>query len=109
MMDSESHDYIIVGGGIGGCVTASRLIERDPGLRILLIEAGPVANEHPLIQTPANAFQVRNSELNWNYPSIPQRHLDDRICFNSAGKALGGGSVINSGTCSTPAKPQDQF
>lgn len=95
-MSSETFDYIIVGGGIGGCVTASRLAERDPNLQILLIEAGNDAGDHPMVQTPAGAFGVRDTELNWNYPSVPQQHLGERVTYNAAGKALGGGSVINS-------------
>ena len=34
--------------------------------------------------------------LNWAYPTVPQKHLDDRILTVNAGKALGGSSVINS-------------
>ena len=44
---SELFDYIVVGGGIGGTVVASRLLERDPSLSILLIEAGPDFSETP--------------------------------------------------------------
>ena len=33
------HDYIVVGGGSGGCAMAGRLSE-DPNLEVWLLEAG---------------------------------------------------------------------
>ena len=37
-------DYLIVGGGTSGCVLAARLTE-NPGVRVLLVEAGPDLTE----------------------------------------------------------------
>jgi len=87
--------YIIVGGGIAGCVVASRLHERDPLLDILLIEAGTDASNHPLVPGAMTAQQLLHSELDWDYKTTPQSHLNNRECYAGAGKALGGGSVIN--------------
>ncbi|RAL64507.1 hypothetical protein DID88_001982 [Monilinia fructigena] len=88
-------DYIIIGGGISGSVVASRLHERDQSLSILLIEAGPDASNHPNVPGAMTAQLLLHSELDWDYKTTPQRHLNDRECYAGAGKALGGGSVIN--------------
>jgi choline dehydrogenase-like flavoprotein len=90
-----SPDYVIVGGGIAGCVVASRLHEKDPSLSITLIEAGPDASKHPNVPSPMTAQLLLHSELDWDYKTVPQRHLNNRECYAAGGKALGGGSVIN--------------
>ncbi|KAE9378824.1 GMC oxidoreductase [Stipitochalara longipes BDJ] len=75
----EAFDYIIIGAGIGGTVVASRLHERDPSLSILLIEAGPDSRKTELAEVAASPMKVallKGSELDWNYETVPQEHLD---------------------------------
>lgn len=98
---TEAFDFIVVGGGVGGTVVASRLRERDPSLSILLIEAGPDSSKTPLAETaaaPLMAALLKGSELDWNYETVPQKHLDGKKVYVGAGKAMGGGSVINYGS-----------
>ncbi|KAL3483100.1 alcohol oxidase [Aspergillus germanicus] len=93
-----TYDYILVGGGLTGCALASRLASLDPTLHILLIEAGPNVSTHPLTSTPLACFAAHHSALDWDYTTTPQPHLNNRTCYNSAGKALGGGTAVNYGT-----------
>ncbi|KAJ5155152.1 hypothetical protein N7492_007955 [Penicillium capsulatum] len=95
---SGTHDYIIVGGGLTGCALAGRLAEKAPACRILIIEAGSNVADHPLTGAPLACFGAHGSPLDWAYTTVPQPHLNGRECYNSAGKALGGGTAINYGT-----------
>jgi (S)-2-hydroxyglutarate dehydrogenase len=40
------YEYCIVGGGIVGFATAMKLIESDPGARVLLLEKEPKPGLH---------------------------------------------------------------
>ncbi|EHK49445.1 hypothetical protein TRIATDRAFT_50821 [Trichoderma atroviride IMI 206040] len=90
-------DYIILGGGIAGCVLASRLKEADSSLSIVLIEAGPDPTGHPLTTAPLACFAAHYSDLDYAYRTVPQEHLGGRPCYAAAAKVLSGGSAINYG------------
>ena len=96
-IDTDSYDYIVVGAGVAGSAVASRIAEHYPQRSVLLIEAGPESTGNPLVPSPLTAPKLRGGELDWKYESIPQKHLGDRPIYEAAGKALGGGSVINYG------------
>ncbi|KAK7972528.1 GMC oxidoreductase [Apiospora saccharicola] len=87
-------DYIVVGGGIAGSVISSRLFEQNTSLKILLIEAGPdVSNRADLVYY--NSTNLVMGDFDWNYQTVPQANLGNRMIANPAGRALGGGSAIN--------------
>ena len=97
---SNSFDYIIIGAGIAGTTLASRLSERYPERSVLLIEAGQGPDKYkdnPLVPQPLVAPMMRGGELDWKYTSTPQERLGGRQIYEAAGKAVGGGSVINYG------------
>lgn len=89
-------DYIIAGGGSAGSVLAARLSE-DPTVTVCLLEAGGSGKSF-LINTPAMLAAMvsgRPKLHNWAFRTEPQRHLNNRRCYQPRGKALGGSSAIN--------------
>jgi choline dehydrogenase len=95
-------DYIVVGGGLAGSVVSNRLLKQDNGLKIIVIEAGPDANNRTDIVWP-NSTNLIGGEFDWNYTSVAQTNLNNRAISLPQGKALGGGTVINSGMSIAPS------
>lgn len=90
-------DYIIVGGGLSGSVLSNRLLEySNNSLNILLIEAGPSADNDASVVW-YNSTNLMGGEYDWNLTSVPQAHVSNRTIDLPQGKALGGGTVINGG------------
>jgi choline dehydrogenase len=86
-------DTVIVGAGSAGCVLANRLTE-DPTRRVLLLEAGGEADTDP-ISIPGAAPTLRDSNIDWAFKTVPQRHLLGRRIDYPRGRGLGGSSVLN--------------
>jgi choline dehydrogenase len=87
------YDYIVIGAGSAGCALASRLTER-PDTSVLLIEAGP-ADRKREIHIPAAFSKLFRSEVDWNFSTEPQEHLNGRSLYWPRGKMLGGSSSMN--------------
>ena len=90
-------DYIVVGGGLAGCVVASRLQQANRSSSILLIEAGPNQHAHPHVVAPLGAPRLHGTDLEWNYLTVPQKYLNNRQVYNCSGKLLSGSSAVNYG------------
>jgi choline dehydrogenase-like flavoprotein len=87
-------DYIVVGGGSGGCVLAARLSE-DPAVKVCLLEAGPV-DSSVFIHCPGGlAVIAQSGQANWKFATVPQKGLNGRRGYVPRGKVLGGSSSIN--------------
>ena len=102
---SGEFDFIVIGAGSAGCVLANRLSE-DPGVRVLLLEAGP-RDWHPFIHMPAGLAKLVNRKgVNWDYDTAPQAGLGGRTLWWPRGKVLGGSSSINA-MCYIRGVPRD--
>ena len=65
------YDFIIVGGGTAGLVVAARLSE-DPGVTVLVLEAGPNCLEDQRVKVPGLWGLTWSSELDWKFNTTPQ-------------------------------------
>ena len=85
-MASQSYDYIIVGGGLSGCVLAARLHEAHPSLSIALFEAGPDDSHNPAVLSPVLYPTLHGTPLHYNYESTPQSTIGGRKVPNAGGR-----------------------
>ncbi|PQE13535.1 glucose dehydrogenase protein [Rutstroemia sp. NJR-2017a WRK4] len=91
---SSTFEYVIVGGGLVGCVLASRLSQA--GHTVALLEAGP-EDYSPQIMSPVAAPHLHDTPVSWNYKCTPQPGLNNRAVPNYGGKVLSGSSAVNYG------------
>jgi choline dehydrogenase len=87
-------DYVIVGGGSGGCVVARRLLDNTDA-SVLLLEAGGYADGVAIISDPNRWTENFGSQYAWAYAYGPNQHIDDRVINLARGKVLGGSGSIN--------------
>ncbi|EKM75980.1 hypothetical protein AGABI1DRAFT_45570 [Agaricus bisporus var. burnettii JB137-S8] len=89
----SAYDFVVIGGGNGGLVVASRLSE-DIDVQVLVLEAGPEVESLPEVFVPGLAGTGEAaSTLNWAYQTVPQENMNGRQLRVSAGRALGGSTI----------------
>ena len=87
----KEHDYIVIGGGTAGCVLAARFTE-DPGIRVLLLEAG-AADPLPAMAEPAAWPELIGSAADW--AGLTTAQADAGELPYPRGRGLGGSGAIN--------------
>ncbi|KAI1077247.1 choline dehydrogenase [Whalleya microplaca] len=92
---SDAYDFIIVGGGTAGTALAARLSLGLPASTVLLIEAGPAALAEPKINIPGLKGTALGTKYDWNFTTVPQQHVAERVFSANRGKVLGGSSALN--------------
>ena len=92
----EAFDFVVIGSGPGGCVTASRLTE-NPDVSAVLIESGP--DRRGFLGTCAAAGAIvlgpKKSSNNWGFETVKDPGLNGRRDYHILGRGLGGGTSIN--------------
>lgn len=89
---TKKFDYVIVGGGLTGLVTAARLTE-DPDVSVLVLEYGTIDRSN-VTQIPYYGTVLNTAGLR-NIISAPEPHLNDRQYAVRASQLAGGGSQVN--------------
>jgi choline dehydrogenase-like flavoprotein len=88
-------DSIVVGGGSAGCVAAARLAE-DPARRVLCLEDGGRAEDHPeTLRADGYKQAFVNDALIRERFSVPQPHCGGHRLFMGSGRGMGGSGSVN--------------
>jgi choline dehydrogenase len=88
-----SYDYVVVGGGSAGCIVAAELARHA---RVLLLEAGPPAEEHPETLSASgykDAF-INDAVMGERF-TVRQKDAARQRVFAGTGTVMGGSGSVN--------------
>ncbi len=90
---SERYDYVVIGGGSAGCIVAAELARRA---RVLLLEGGPRAEEHPetLIASGYKDAFVNDAVMGERF-TVRQADAARQRVFAGTGTVMGGSGSVN--------------
>ncbi|KAJ5123515.1 hypothetical protein N7448_009612 [Penicillium atrosanguineum] len=92
-------DYVVVGGGTGGNVVATRLAQH--GSKVALVEAGGLYELESVVEVPAadvlpcGSDPGTQSAVDWGFVTHGQPGANGRSIHYARGKCLGGSSALN--------------
>jgi choline dehydrogenase len=89
----SSYEYVVVGGGSAGCIVAAELA-RDA--RVLMLEAGPAAEEHPetLVAAGYKEAFINDAVMGERFTTRQQDLAKQRV-FAGTGTVVGGSGSVN--------------
>ncbi len=90
---SESADFVVIGGGASGCAAAGRLAALTSS-RVTLLEAG-ATNLRPEVIDPTRWPELLVTDAVWQHLTVPQTHANGRQVNLTMGRLLGGSSSVN--------------
>jgi choline dehydrogenase-like flavoprotein len=97
-------DIIIIGAGTAGSLLASRL-STNLSLKILVLEAGENRNDDANVRIPGLSRKTQgNPTYDWQFQTLPEEELHQRVIQQPRGKLWGGSSAINSHALVYPSK-----
>ena len=92
---ADTFDYVVIGGGTAGLTVAARLSE-NTNTTVLVLEAGEDRSEDVNVLAPGLLTSLySNPDYDWDYHTVPQKHVRNRVLAHPRGKQLGGSSAIN--------------
>lgn len=69
---AKPYNYVIVGGGTAGLTLAARLSE-NPGVTVVVLEAGEAHLNDPRVMTPGLTVSLYDDpEYDWGFKTVPQ-------------------------------------
>lgn len=92
-----SPDYVIVGAGTAGLALANKL-SADPSITVAVVDPGPDRRNNATVRNPLIWTDLSGGPVDWAYQSVPQQFADNQTLRYSAGKGIGGTSLINGTT-----------
>lgn len=89
----NAYDYVVIGGGSAGCIVAAELARHA---RVLLLEGGPPAEEHPetLIASGYKDAFINDAVMGERF-TVRQTNAARQRVFAGTGTVMGGSGSVN--------------
>lgn len=102
---NRKYDYIIVGGGLSGLTAAARLT-KNKDIAVLVFESGFFQSTRgPLVENVTYFGQAFGTSLDHSFQTVAQ-DINGRQLTIHSGNGLGGSTLINGASYTSPAKVQ---